>query len=316
LLNFFCCAFGGKITGTIDYSSWLTYDPGYGSSLPKVGKEVDLILANKELQDGRYDEAEKLFKKVINENITEKEANYALNGLRECYDRGKKAGFNKYLETELKLKIKEPKSDLSRQYLELNAQCLIQEGSFDEAISNLQTVLDNYAVADEYRKELLFQQGMINLVYKNNAEIGKSLFEKIKKDYQDERTKLDVDIMLAAYNNGSFAMFKNGIPKSMLKEDNSNNRTEEIPLENGLDSNYPNPFNPSTQISFTLKERTNISLKVYDVLGKEVANLADGYYEAGKHVATFNGSNLASGIYFYRLTTPTATITKKMMLVK
>ncbi|MEW6654596.1 MAG: T9SS type A sorting domain-containing protein, partial [Bacteroidota bacterium] len=81
-------------------------------------------------------------------------------------------------------------------------------------------------------------------------------------------------------------------------------------------TNYPNPFNPSTQISFTLKERANISLKVYDVLGKEAANLADGYYEVGKHTATFDGSNLASGIYFYRLTTPTVTITKKIMLVK
>lgn len=80
--------------------------------------------------------------------------------------------------------------------------------------------------------------------------------------------------------------------------------------------NYPNPFNPSTQISFTIKERANISLKVYDVLGKEVASLADGYYEAGKHTATFDGSNLASGIYYYRLITTTTTITKKMMLVK
>lgn len=94
------------------------------------------------------------------------------------------------------------------------------------------------------------------------------------------------------------------------------NKTTEVESESSLLENYPNPFNPSTQISFTLKERANISLKIYDVLGKEVANLADGYYEAGKHTATFDGSNLASGIYFYRLTTPSATITKKMMLVK
>ncbi len=79
---------------------------------------------------------------------------------------------------------------------------------------------------------------------------------------------------------------------------------------------FPNPFNPITKISFSLKDNGKISLKVFDVLGKEVANLADGYYEAGKHAATFNGSNLASGIYFYRLTTPTATITKKMNLIK
>lgn len=106
--------------------------------------------------------------------------------------------------------------------------------------------------------------------------------------------------------------------------DNSKLETVKISLENEVKAkedfsdlvNYPNPFNPSTQLSFTLKESGLVSLRVYNTIGKEVANLADGYYEAGKHTATFDGSNLASGIYFYRLTTPSATITKKMMLVK
>ncbi|MEW6653094.1 MAG: T9SS type A sorting domain-containing protein [Bacteroidota bacterium] len=95
-----------------------------------------------------------------------------------------------------------------------------------------------------------------------------------------------------------------------------NNSTQQLNVDSDIIENYPNPFNPTTQISFTLKERANISLKVYDVLGKEAANLADGYYEAGKHTATFDGSNLASGIYFYRLTTPSSTIIKKIMLLK
>lgn len=80
--------------------------------------------------------------------------------------------------------------------------------------------------------------------------------------------------------------------------------------------NYPNPFNPTTRISFTIPEKSQIKLKVFDVLGREVTNLADGVYEAGKYEVIFDASKLPSGIYFYNLTTGTNSTTKKMMLIK
>ena len=70
-------------------------------------------------------------------------------------------------------------------------------------------------------------------------------------------------------------------------------------------SSYPNPFNPSTVINYQLPgvgTRFIVSLKVYDMLGREVAVLADGMKEAGYYTATFNGSRLSSGIYFVRFT--------------
>jgi hypothetical protein len=76
---------------------------------------------------------------------------------------------------------------------------------------------------------------------------------------------------------------------------------EEIVLnEYHLLQNYPNPFNPTTTISFDLPEEANISLKVYDMLGAEVATLSEGHMLAGRHTVNFNGSNLASGIYIYK----------------
>jgi flagellar hook assembly protein FlgD len=74
-----------------------------------------------------------------------------------------------------------------------------------------------------------------------------------------------------------------------------------------LHQNYPNPFNPSTQFTFDLPEPGNALLVVYDVLGRKVAELADGYYEPGYHTASWDGrsmsgTSVASGIYFIRLT--------------
>jgi hypothetical protein len=98
--------------------------------------------------------------------------------------------------------------------------------------------------------------------------------------------------------------------KTGIKED------QELPNKCCLYQNYPNPFNPETNISFSIPQRSNVKLVVYDVLGKEVATLANSVYEAGKYNIQFNGGNLASGMYFYTLTTAQGTISKKMLLVK
>lgn len=89
-----------------------------------------------------------------------------------------------------------------------------------------------------------------------------------------------------------------------------------IPSAYVLEQNYPNPFNPITKIAYAIPQDSKVKLEVYDILGKKVATLVDGFQNAGQYKIDFNGSQLSSGIYFYQLSTPEQVITKKMVLIK
>ena len=94
-------------------------------------------------------------------------------------------------------------------------------------------------------------------------------------------------------------------------EENNN-----IPIEFSLSQNYPNPFNPSTKISWQSPVANWQTLKIYDVLGTEIATLIDEFKPAGRYDIDFNANGLASGVYLYRLTAGSFTETKKFILVK
>ncbi|MBI2427274.1 MAG: S8 family peptidase [Ignavibacteriales bacterium] len=92
--------------------------------------------------------------------------------------------------------------------------------------------------------------------------------------------------------------------------------TPPFPTTFALKQNYPNPFNPATMITYDLPVSDVVSLKVYDILGKEVATLVNGFQQRRTYSVPFDGSHLASGVYFYRLQTTFFSQTKGMMLVK
>jgi hypothetical protein len=83
-----------------------------------------------------------------------------------------------------------------------------------------------------------------------------------------------------------------------------------------LSQNYPNPFNPSTSINFSIPNKANVSIKVFDLLGSQIAELVNGEIEAGSYNIEFNATNLPSGIYFYKIQSNNFSETKKMILLK
>lgn len=91
----------------------------------------------------------------------------------------------------------------------------------------------------------------------------------------------------------------------------------QIPTEFNLKQNYPNPFNPYTKIEFMLPKSTNVTLRVYNLIGQEIQTLIDNrLYTAGTHSVVFNSKNLPSGLYLYRLDADGRSFTKKMILLK
>ncbi len=95
-----------------------------------------------------------------------------------------------------------------------------------------------------------------------------------------------------------------------------NNEHEIIPVNYSLGQNYPNPFNSSTIIKYEVSKATHIKIKLYDVSGREILTLFQGYKTPGKYQISFSGENLSSGVYFYRFDSKTYSETKKMILIK
>jgi len=92
--------------------------------------------------------------------------------------------------------------------------------------------------------------------------------------------------------------------------------TTVVPLKFSLVPPYPNPFNPTTVISFTLPAASRVSLQVYDLAGRSAMTLVNGWRDSGEHEVTFDGSELPSGIYFAKLTAGEFTAVQKLVLIK
>ncbi len=92
--------------------------------------------------------------------------------------------------------------------------------------------------------------------------------------------------------------------------------TKEIPASFSLAQNYPNPFNAQTMVQFSIPEHTHVTLCVYDILGREIARLLDEEIIPGVYTIPFEGNGISSGIYFYRLTTGSTTLVKRMILLR
>jgi hypothetical protein len=89
-----------------------------------------------------------------------------------------------------------------------------------------------------------------------------------------------------------------------------------VPTAYALNQNYPNPFNPNTEISYAIPAQTHVTLKIYNLLGQEIATLVDQVKVAGRHTISWTATDIASGVYFYRLQTDDFSATKKMVFMK
>lgn len=163
------------------------------------------------------------------------------------------------------------------------------------------TTLDDIKF-NEDTKETNIKKG-----YKIQPKGIKSKKVKLRLEFENN-TNGEYTISSSIYNN------KINLQKENYEEITLN--LDEIPTKYSLSQNYPNPFNPTTTINYQISKVSKVTLKVYDVLGKEVKTLVDEIKESGQYSVKFNGSNLASGVYFYKITAGSFSDTKKFILMK
>jgi hypothetical protein len=143
------------------------------------------------------------------------------------------------------------------------------------------------------------------LLQSANRELGKAIDENKQDHY--------VYIFNHLTNSWKFSM---NVMGANLRKQSGEEEANLTPTEYGLDQNYPNPFNPATTINYQLPEKNYVSLKVYDILGNLVTSLVEQEMDAGYYTVNWNASQLASGIYIYRIISGTYVSTKKMILMK
>ena len=186
--------------------------------------------------------------------------------------------------------------------------------------------LDNNNSFDK-DKDVIFETEPISLNFDGWKEIKVKLdqgnFNIISKHEDDfsitEEEAMGLQFEFEAGNDYKESKFESGIAiiSEIVNKDNVVVKDDKKDKESYFEAkNYPNPFNPTTTITYTLPESAYVDLTVYDRLGREVTNLINENQSSGTHSVEFNGSSLPSGIYFYRIKTSENTEVKKMILAK
>ena len=153
-----------------------------------------------------------------------------------------------------------------------------------------------------------YSNGTFDLAIASSGSISGEILEIPMDVYTSD----DINFEVITYSNNTKQVHSIVVNSSTVNNESEGTRPNKI----SLNQNYPNPFNPSTQIQYALPEVTLVTLEVFNSVGQKVMTLVNGQKSAGYHIATFDASGLSSGVYLYKLTTPSFTQTKKMLLIK
>ncbi|WP_153038449.1 T9SS type A sorting domain-containing protein [Balneola sp. EhC07] len=186
---------------------------------------------------------------------------------------------------------------ISNGFLEEDSLFIDDPGSLDiDSVESGIKISGNASLED-------YQDAIRTAYYINNSEVSEKA---------DTLKEFSITVYSGAFASESVVKYVEILDHIMT----SNEGELGLPKEFSLRQNYPNPFNPSTNIEFALPEQAVVSLKVYNLLGREISTLVSGRMSAGIHKIEFNASGLSTGLYFYRIQAGGFMQTKKMMLIK
>jgi hypothetical protein len=157
------------------------------------------------------------------------------------------------------------------------------------------------------------------LIVRMKLETSAKSFSKDDFDLKWSSDENNFRTKIVTVENGKLTEVTN-IRNHYVDLDNNANSTiqsnTELPTEYSLSQNYPNPFNPTTNLEFGISELGFVTLKIYDISGKEVITLVNEVKPVGRYQVKFDGSNLGSGVYFYKITAGNFSAVKRMFLIK
>jgi tetratricopeptide (TPR) repeat protein len=230
---------------------------------------------------------------------------------------------------------------------------LLASWDYDE-IQTLLNGSGGFSSEEEYMTDKEFQDKLIKKVNKsiNNDPIKKmvkksydNIKEKKSKRMEEDVLSRTGDIKTAKQEMGRIKQIEDKLSeksiavlrysKTLTKEEKDKQRVEDlllserdinknknttitsnVPLTYNLSQNYPNPFNPTTKINYALPKTGLVTMKIYDVTGREIQTLVNDVKQAGNYTVDFNGSSLSSGVYFYMIKSSDFVMTKRMVLIK
>ncbi len=305
------------------YSPYSQTDPNGGLSKSNSSEESisesgndsgvfdeDLRQALTQQIKSNFTEAVNLYKNIldnlVSENMTLKQTDksiFALLYLSNCYERSGRKDFGGFLNTSLK--TISSSSSMYPVISKLKSYWLIKDNKFEDALLVLDDLLTKYSSDKEIVKQSLFDKGCIYFVHLNDEQKAKEQFAKLESLFPKDDLVIDSKLLI-----GEVAPNMQGTEYSRgtVKEgnENVNSLNNEIPTEYALSGNFPNPFNPTTTIKYALPTESNVELKIYDLMGREIRTLVNGNDGIGYKEIMWDGKNnsgnqVSSGIYLYRL---------------
>jgi len=163
----------------------------------------------------------------------------------------------------------------------------------------------------ELERDALYGKFLYALYSRGDLELSQQLYHLLQTRYPNSYELELAEVQLQNYHQGAMRPSSGaGLAKA------PNTTSSQLPTEFNLSQNYPNPFNPTTTIKYGLPVDAHVTLKVYDVLGREVQTLVNGNVPAGVHTVRFDATDLSSGVYLYRLTAGEYTSVKKLVVMK
>jgi tetratricopeptide (TPR) repeat protein len=268
---------------------------GNGNEIPGI-KEIDesMILLNQK----KYSDALNAFNQIVDKysdylsgSIAFVLADVCLRELGRESDRLQR--YSEIINTK-------SKKDITAVARMLERQSLVKEGKYSDLINNAKETINDFSNTN-FEKDALYDAASTYWYYLKDKTNGESYYRTLIKKYPDDPLSV-------------FALAALG---ELKPKDNNKPSTDSkiIPTEVSI-NNYPNPFNPSTKIVYSLPEDSHVNITIYNSLGQEVIKLIDEQKIAGSYTIEWNPGKLSSGLYYYRIKTDKSSEMRKMIYMK